>query len=225
VVNIKIKSKYLAIAILVGGRSTRFGSDKGLFEFRGKPLISYQIDTLSQLKYAIFIVTHSIKQTQNYLRNIDINNITAFIIDNRDVNEDKAIHTPMIGLYSIFLELKKLKYQKVLTLSCDLPLVSKEVITYLIDQSKGFECCIPQWDNGFLEPLIAVYPVKKALHIAKKNIEKKAYKLTNLISPNWKTNFVSIEENIKPLDKNLLTFTNINEQSDLNKLEDIYLDL
>jgi molybdopterin-guanine dinucleotide biosynthesis protein A len=225
VFKIKIKSKYLAIAILVGGKSTRFGSDKGLFKFRGKPLISYQIETLSQLNYEIFIVTHSIKQTQNYLRNIDISKITAFVIDNREMNDDKAIHTPMIGLYSIFLELKNLKYQRVLTLSCDLPLVSKNVINYLIEQSKGFECCIPQWDNGFLEPLIAIYPVKKALYMAKKNIEKKAYKLTNLISPKWKTNFVSIEQDLKSLDKNLLTFTNINEQSDLNKLEDITLDL
>ncbi|MFW9864794.1 MAG: molybdenum cofactor guanylyltransferase [Candidatus Thorarchaeota archaeon] len=170
---IKSKSKYIAIAILVGGKSTRFGSDKGLFKVSGKPLISYQLETLIQLKHDIFIVTHSLNQTHKYMKTIDLEKIYAFIIDNKVLNDVKSTHTPMIGLYSAFEELKKLNYQKVLALSCDLPLIRKEVIEYLIEQSKGFDCCIPRWENGFIEPLIAIYPVKQALDIAKKNIEKK----------------------------------------------------
>jgi molybdopterin-guanine dinucleotide biosynthesis protein A len=221
VLKIKTKSKYLAIAILVGGKSKRFGSDKGLFEVSRKPLISYQLDILSQLEYEIFIVTHTIKQTQEYIKKIDISKISAFIIDNEDMHEEKPLRTPMIGLYSTFADLKKLKFQKVLALSCDMPLISKDVIQYLIDQSTGYDCCIPRWENGFFEPLIAIYPIKKALRMAKKNINKKTYKLSNLISAKWKINVVSIEKQIKPLDNDLLSLTNINEQSDLKKLEEI----
>ncbi|MHA1763414.1 MAG: molybdenum cofactor guanylyltransferase, partial [Promethearchaeota archaeon] len=48
--------KYLAILILIGGRSSRFGFDKGSIEFLGKPLILYQIDTLKQFDNDVFLV-------------------------------------------------------------------------------------------------------------------------------------------------------------------------
>ena len=39
-----IKSQNIAFIVLIGGKSTRFGSDKGIFEFLGKPLLSYQLE-------------------------------------------------------------------------------------------------------------------------------------------------------------------------------------
>ncbi|MFX0041028.1 MAG: NTP transferase domain-containing protein, partial [Candidatus Heimdallarchaeota archaeon] len=47
--DIRERSKYLAITILIGGKSSRFGSDKGLFQILGKPLISYELEILEQL--------------------------------------------------------------------------------------------------------------------------------------------------------------------------------
>jgi molybdopterin-guanine dinucleotide biosynthesis protein A len=105
-------------------------------------------------------------------------------------------------------------------LSCDNPLIEKRVFEYLIERCQSFDCCIPQWNNGFLEPLFTIYPINKALVTAKKNLKKKTYKLTNLISPNWKTKFVSIEGEIQPLDNNLITFLNINDPTDLEKLKE-----
>ncbi|NVM37168.1 MAG: molybdenum cofactor guanylyltransferase [Candidatus Lokiarchaeota archaeon] len=219
---IRYITKSIAITILIGGKSTRFGSDKGLFELFEKPLISYQLETLSQLNYDIFIIAHSMKQVQEYMEKIDITKINAFIIDEIDTKIRKTLHTPMIGLYSAFKELKKLRYEKVLVLSCDTPLLKKEVLNYLIEECKNFDCCIPQWTNGFLEPLIAIYPVKKALRTSKSNLKKKSYKLTNLLSTQWKTKFISIEKEIKTIDENLLTFININEPSDLENLKERY---
>jgi len=109
-------------------------------------------------------------------------------------------------------------------LSCDTPLLKKEVLNYLIEECNSYDCCIPQWANGFLEPLIAIYPVKKALKTSKRNIKKKSYKLTNLISNKWKTNFIPIEKEINTIDENLLTFININELSDIENLKERYLD-
>ncbi len=215
------KSKFLAIAVLIGGKSSRFGSDKGLFELSGKPLISYLLDKLSEFKYDIFLVANSLKQTQKYMEKIDINNLTAFIIDDKDITSDKTLITPMIGLFSTFKELKRLRYKKVLVLSCDTPLIKKEVLKYLIERCKNYDCCIPQWENGFLEPLVAIYPVKKALKTAKKNLKIQSYKLTNLLSAKWKTNFISIEKNIKIIDENLSSFINVNELIDLEKIKEI----
>ncbi len=122
-------------------------------------------------------------------------------------------------MYSAFKELDDLGFKKTLVLSCDIPLINKKVIKYLINCSKKFECCIPQWDNGFLEPLCTIYPIQKALIVSIEKLKTKDYKLINLISPSWNTNFISIERSFRPLDKSLLSFININTLDDIEKLK------
>ena len=126
----------------------------------------------------------------------------------------------MIGLYSVFNQLSIKGYEKVFAFSCDTPLIKQEVIDLMINQPSGFDCHIPRWDNGFLEPLFAIYPVKKALEKAIKNIKNKKYKLINLLSNKWRINYVSIERLIKPLDKGLISFINVNGPIDLEKLKE-----
>ena len=215
---IRINSKYLAITLLIGGKSTRFGSDKGLYEIFGKPLISYLLDTLVLFDYNIFLVANSNKQAQNYIDKIDIKRIMAFIIDDQAQLSRLKEQSPMIGLYSAFKELNKLKYEKMLVLPCDTPLVQKNVIEFLIEQSKGYDCCIPRWDNGLIEPLLAVYPVEKSFKSAKENLYKNHFKLTGLLEKDWRIKYVSIEKSIQNIDKNLLSLININKQSDLGRI-------
>ncbi|MCK4780985.1 MAG: molybdenum cofactor guanylyltransferase [Candidatus Lokiarchaeota archaeon] len=219
---IRNKSESIAIMILIGGKSTRFGSDKGLFEFLGKPLISYQLETLSPLNYDIFIVAHSKNQVSRYLRIIDITKIMAFIIDDNNITSDSPLRIPLLGLYSGFKELYKLGYKKSFVISCDLPLIQFNVLKFLIKQSNGFDCCIPKWNNNFMEPLCAIYPIRKVFQKAKENMENSDYKLTNLLDKNWKINYLSIEELIKPLDQKLLTFININKFEDIETLKKLY---
>ena len=215
---IRNNSKYLAITLLIGGKSTRFGSDKGLYEILGKPLISYLLDILAQLDYDIFLVAHSNKQVQNYIEKIDIKKIMAFIIDDEVILLRLKERSPMIGLYSAFKELNKLNYEKALVLPCDTPLVQKNVIEFLIEQSKGYDCCIPKWDNSFIEPLFGIYPVKKSFRSAKKNLNKNHFKLSKLLKKDWRIRYVSIEKTIQTIDKNLLSFINVNKQSDLERI-------
>lgn len=217
---IKNKSKYLAITILIGGKSTRFGSDKGLYEILEKPLISYLLETLAQNDYDIFLIAHSDKQVQIYIDKIDIKEIMAFIIDEPPISK-KQERSPMIGLYSAFKELNKLKYEKALVLPCDTPLVQNHVIKFLIEQSKDYDCCIPRWDNGFIEPLFAIYPIEKSFKSAKKNLTKNQFKLTGLLEKNWRIKYISIEKTIQNLDKNLLSFININKQLDLERISKV----
>jgi len=216
---ISIEPKYLAITILVGGESTRFGSDKGLYEILEKPLISYLLENLFQNKFDIFIVAHSNRQVQNYINKIDIRKIIAFIIDDQILSLKTNKHSPMIGLYSAFKELNKLSYEKTLVLPCDTPLIQKNVINLLIEESKEYDCCIPRWNNGFLEPLLAIYPIKKAFARAAKVLKGNNYKLTKLLAEDWKINYISIENLIQPLDAQLLSFFNINEQSELKMIK------
>ena len=73
----------------------------------------------------------------------------------------------MLGIYSGLKELYRLDFEKLFLISCDMPLIKPNVIKYLVNDSDGFECCIPRWNNGFLEPFLAIYPVEKGYHKAK----------------------------------------------------------
>ena len=57
-----IGNEKIAFAVLIGGKSTRFGSDKGIFEFEGKTLLSHQLDALYRFNKDIFLVAHSINE-------------------------------------------------------------------------------------------------------------------------------------------------------------------
>jgi molybdopterin-guanine dinucleotide biosynthesis protein A len=220
--NISSRNKSLAFVILVGGKSARFGEDKGIFEFLGKPLISYQIEVLSQFNHDIFIVAYSQNQIQEYIEKINYKNIMAFILDDRDLVQDKNIRTPMIGMYSAFKELDKLGYEKAFLLSCDMPLINLDVVELLIKQSEGYDCCIPKWKSNYMEPLFAIYPVKKALKSSETNLKNELYKMLKIIEENWNTNYISVDNDIQPLDNNFLTFINVNSPIDIEKLLEMY---
>jgi molybdopterin-guanine dinucleotide biosynthesis protein A len=142
----------------------------------------------------------------------------AFIIDDADIL-DRNLRSAMLGLYSAFKELQPLGYQKVFALSCDNPLIKHEVIDYMIKKCQKYDCCIPRWKNGFLEPLFAIYPVEKAYSTSLKNLKKKKYRLINLISDSWQTNYISIDKTLKKMDPNLLSFKNINKLEDIERIE------
>ncbi len=212
----------LAFIILIGGKSARFGSDKGLFKFKEKPLISYQLETLSSFNRNIFLVARSHQQVQAYIDKIDIEKIMAFIIDDKELIDDESLYSPMIGIYSGLKELERLEYEKAFIFSCDIPLIKIEIIDLLLSKSEDNDCCIPKWNNGFLEPLFAIYPVKEAFIECKKNLKNKSYKLTNILNKNWKINYISIEDSIQALDEKLITFININGPIDIEKLIKFY---
>ncbi|MFW9951721.1 MAG: molybdenum cofactor guanylyltransferase [Candidatus Thorarchaeota archaeon] len=213
------KNKSLTFAILIGGKSTRFGSDKGLFKFRGKALIDIILETLSPLNYDIFLIANSTQQVQNYIDKIDFKKIMGFIIDDHSFFQDQEARLPLIGLYSAFKELKSLEYEKAFVLPCDIPLIKCEVIDFLITGCNTFDCCIPKWEGSYLEPLFAIYNVNKAYETSLTNLRQKEYKLTKIINQDWNTNFISIEKDIIKLDPNLLSFKNINKLEDIKVLE------
>jgi molybdopterin-guanine dinucleotide biosynthesis protein A len=209
---------YLAILILIGGKSTRFGTEKAIIELYGKPLILHQIDILSKLDQDIYLVAHSEEQIFNYQKQIDFPKDINYIVDDREIFKHSKIYKPMLGIYSGFKELHKLGFQKVFLLSCDMPLINSDVINLMINESQDFDCCIPRWNNGFLEPFFAIYPVEKGFQKASEILLNENYGLLNFIDKNWNINYVSVENSIQKLDKNLVSLININGPIDLVKL-------
>lgn len=215
-------NKSLAIVILIGGKSARFGTEKAVINLFGKPLILHQIDTLYEIDNDIFIVANSEEQIYRYKKEIDFPKNAIFIEDDREFFSYPKIFKPMLGIYTGFKELYNLNFEKGFLLSCDMPLIKPQVIKLLIKEIIGYDCCIPKWENGFLEPFFAIYPVKETYERAKWILKSENYGLLNLIDKNWKVNYVSVENLIKPLDKNLVSLININGPIDLLKVARLY---
>ncbi len=215
--------KYLAILILIGGKSTRFGTEKAAIEFFGKSLILHQIETLNKFDQDIFLVAHYEEQVFNYRKSIEFPKEITFIVDDREIFKHLKIFKPMLGIYSGLKELFRLNFEKAFLLSCDMPLIKPEIIELMIKESEGYDCCIPRWNNGFLEPFFAIYPVEKGYYKAREILNSENYGLYNFIDKNWKINYVSVEKSIQPLDKNLVNLININGPIDLAKLIKFYM--
>ena len=211
--------KKLAIVILIGGKNIRFGNESAaVLDVLGKPLILHQIETLSKFDEDVFLVANSEYQINSYYREINFPRDINFIVDDTEIIGESDVRTPMLGIYSGFKELNNLGFEKGFLLSGDMPLIKPEVIELLIKEVEGYDCCIPRWNNGFLEPLFAIYPVEKTYELAKKTIQEKNYALNSIIDKTWNINYISVEESIKPLDQNLIGLINVNGPIDLEKV-------
>jgi len=215
--------KKLAILILIGGKNIRFGNESAaVLDVLGKPLILHQIETLSKFDEDVFLVAHSEYQINSYYKEINFPRDINFIVDDAEIIGEPNVRTPMLGIYSGFKELNNLGFEKGFLLSGDMPLIKPEVIELLIKEVEGYDCCIPRWNNGFLEPLFAIYPVEKTYELAKKTIQEKNYAFNSIIDKTWNINYISVEESIKPLDQNLVGLINVNGPIDLEKVIKLY---
>ena len=100
--------------ILAGGKSSRMGTDKGLLELNGKPLIQYAIDTLKSIGLEIIIISN----------NSDYEQFGFPVYP--DIIPDKG---PIGGVYTA---LSYSSTEKNLIVSCDTPFLSKKLLNYLI---------------------------------------------------------------------------------------------
>ncbi|WP_136481307.1 molybdenum cofactor guanylyltransferase [Cognatitamlana onchidii] len=134
-----IEKKNITGIILAGGKSSRMGSDKGFLELNNKLFVAYSIDALTPLVSEIIIVSdHSTYDSLGYKRVTDC------------IKEAG----PVSGIYS-GLEASKTKYN--LVLSCDIPLISSEVLQKLIEAIDDTTEIIQAESQGKSMPLVGLY--------------------------------------------------------------------
>ncbi|HJO55964.1 MAG TPA: molybdenum cofactor guanylyltransferase, partial [Candidatus Scalindua sp.] len=137
--------------ILVGGKSSRMGSNKAFLELKGKTFIELQIELLRKMFDEIFISANTSAEYE-YL------DLSIF----KDVYPGKG---PLGGIYTSLINSSSLH---TFMLACDMPFVEPELIKHLKDLTKEYDVVIPKSEKG-LEPLHAFYskkcidPIKKSL--------------------------------------------------------------
>ncbi|MFD2726331.1 molybdenum cofactor guanylyltransferase [Hyunsoonleella rubra] len=180
--------------ILAGGKSSRMGSDKGLLKLNEKPFVQYSIDALKPLVSEILIVSDNTDYDVFGLKRIE------------DEIKDAG---PVSGIYS-GLEASKTDYN--LVLSCDIPMISAEVLKLLVNAIESTTEIIQAESDGKSMPLIAIYrsAVKNKFYDLLQNDERRLRLAVK--SCNYKN--VVIDKN------DAKTTMNINTKEDFKLIED-----
>jgi molybdenum cofactor guanylyltransferase len=147
-------------AILAGGKSSRFGTDKGLVLFKGKPLIEHVIEQLNQVCDELFIISN--QPGYEYL------NLPVY----KDIIPDAG---PLGGLHSALLNSSN---THCLLVACDMPFINQPLLGKLFNFS-NYEAVIPVC-NGYVEPLCGVYQ-QSVLNIITQQLESGEFKMTDAI--------------------------------------------
>ena len=184
--------------VLAGGKNLRLGRHKALETVCGKALIERVVERLRLLTDRILVVT---SQEQPPLT---VTGVEILV----DVYPGRG---PLGGIYTGLLASRSL-YSVVA--ACDMPFLNIELLRYMIALSPGFDAVVPRLEEGKLESLHAIYS-KSCLDNMKAQLEHDQLEVNRLLRT-FHVRYVERAE-CQRLDPQLLTFFNINCQSDLDQ--------
>ena len=186
--------------VLAGGRSSRLGKEKHAEIVAGKSLIQRVIERLGFLSTEILIVVSSSQSASAFSSYTEAKTVV-------DIYPGKG------SLGGIFSGLAHSTSFHSLTVGCDMPFLSFDLLRYMIELSPGFDVVIPRVD-GLTEPLHAVYS-KSCLDPMERLLERGNQKITAFFDV-VRVRYVEKEE-IDRFDPDHLSFFNVNTRADLDR--------
>jgi molybdopterin-guanine dinucleotide biosynthesis protein A len=191
--------------ILAGGKSKRIGTSKAFIDLNGKPMLLYVVDKVQEIADEIVVAVEKDSDPSSYVRILP----PSILV----VNDFMVNVGPLAG---ILVGMSNLSAEYGVVLPCDVPFVNVDVLKLLFDRASGAEAAIPQWPNGYIEPLHAVYRVESALQATRSALKEVKQRVYEMIRRLRGIVYVDVEE-IKRIDPNLLTFFNVNSYDDLSR--------
>ena len=134
--------------ILAGGDSKRIGTDKGLIDLDGKPLIGYVIESLRPVVDEIIVVVGSEARVSVYKNAVEG--------DVRVVPDMYDDGSPLIGLIT---GLTHARGDYAVVAACDMPFINSDLVDLLFLLSFELNGTLLIKPNGWVEPLPAIYKV------------------------------------------------------------------
>jgi molybdopterin-guanine dinucleotide biosynthesis protein A len=187
--------------VLVGGEARRAnGMEKYFFTYGGKTFIERLVDSLRPVTDEIVLVAKDALQCERF-RQLD---------GVRCVQDIRRGIGPLGGIHAGVLAAKG---DLLFVCACDMPCVNARVVERLFAALDTYDAAIPVWDGEMLEPLHAVYrktPLMTYLEDHESLSVRAMVKSLNAI-------YVSVEE-LRKVDPDLITFTNINKLEDLETI-------
>lgn len=195
--------KNFSAYILCGGKSSRFGSDKALAVIEGRTLIEIVAGELKKVFDEIVLVA---EEPGKYL-------FTGF----ECITDVYPSRGPLGGIHTA---LKHAHTQKVFIISCDMPLITSDIIRFIAGHKTDKEVVLPK--SGVKNHYMCGVYSKKSLSAAEellkqtKDLEKSASPYDLIVI----TGFEIIDFNLLP-DFNTKCFFNLNFPDDLKKIKNL----
>lgn len=190
----------IAGIILAGGRSTRFGRDKALAHFNGKPLIEHVAKTLGSLFSSCVLATNN-PEPYRFLGLPVI----------ADLHHGSG---PLGGIHSGLLAINE---PRAFIVGCDMPLLAPKLVRFLCDLDKNstnLDAVIPWLPLG-PEPLCGIYH-KSILPVIEAQINGNKMRLGLLLE---KIRLRAVTENeILQVVPDLSSLYNVNRPADLEAI-------
>jgi molybdenum cofactor guanylyltransferase len=178
--------------VLAGGKSSRFGSDKGLHPFRGMPLAANALEIIRPHCMELLIST---------------GNAAAYAFTGaRPVEDIFRGCGPMGGIHSA---LTHARGELLMVIGCDMPLVPPALFGFLLEQIGNHEVVMPV-HGGFTETMCAIYR-RSCLPGVERALQSKTYKILEVVA-GLDARFVEIDQEAFCHPG---MFRNVNTRSDL----------
>ncbi|MFX0099318.1 MAG: molybdenum cofactor guanylyltransferase [Candidatus Hodarchaeota archaeon] len=223
------------VAILAGGRSKRFGSNKALFKIDGIALISkflleipklarkpnvvfislagqeQLIEIIEALKVDLKIIEETKIEYKLLDENDDSTSIPMKIIFDDERENIKEFRAAIFGLQAIFTAISEGIVQ---IMPCDTPYFNANIMNILhaVGEKAGdtWDALIPRWKNGYIEPLHGIYKVDACIDPIEENIKKGDLRLRHFLQSGIRVKHFMIEKNLEKVDPTYKTFQNFN---------------
>ncbi len=201
-----MKSKLTGV-ILAGGKSKRLGRDKALETFNGEPLILKVISSIETLVDEIILVVNDDKRKNDFS-----------FMKNVTFATDKFSDAGSLG--GIYTGLHESNNLNALFLACDMPFISMNILSLLINKIQlNPDIIIPEY-NGFKQSTHAIYN-KNCLPVIKNQLKRGEYKISKIFK---KCNTLLINEHeINQCEKDTKSFYNINYEYELEKAKQMLI--
>ncbi|WP_241654079.1 molybdenum cofactor guanylyltransferase [Geovibrio thiophilus] len=155
----------LNVALLAGGQSRRFGSDKALALFRGKPLIEYISEKFVREGFNVSVIS---KDVTKYL-----NVLSGSVEHVEDIYEQQC---PLAGIITALRHFRS----PVFVISTDAPAVPAGAVKAVLSALEGYDAAVPD-AFGKIHPLIAAYS-PSCLDVLMKQFETGNFRLRDALS-------------------------------------------
>ncbi len=187
--------------ILAGGKNLRLGRNKALEKIGGVTVIERVVSRLTPIINQLIIVTADGK---NHLTPIPSAKFKA------DAYPGKG---PLGGIYT-GLSASRTEFN--IAVACDMPFLNTVLLRHMLELAPGFDAVVPRTRESLFEPLHAVYS-RTCLSVIKKLLDAGQLSIRAFLAE-VKVRYIE-EDECRRYDPELLSFFNMNRQSDLDQAQ------
>lgn len=204
--------------ILAGGSSRRLGEEKSLLLFGGRPLLCWTVERLYSAADEIVVVARD--EEHSWRLEKILSGFLSGGIKPAFTWDRQPGYGPVAGIAA---GMGRGKGEFAFATACDLPFLSPRVVEWLFEtaeQDPGCGGAVPVQPNGFFEPLHCVYHRRKMQDACERAMavgERRIYAPLQEIG----IRHVAVDL-LRPLDRDLLTFFNLNTREDMQRAEALW---